>query len=131
MFDSKKIFARHGNRTRKALARVDVCLGAMADVHAGTTAPTLVATGRVDLIAAGMRATLALCAGGMTILPPTERGKNRTRWWYEFKERPHSFSLTQSLRPKGVQIFCPFQINFHYLFPTGFLYPELITSVDF
>ena len=33
MFDSKKIFPRCGNWTRKALACVDVCLGAIADVH--------------------------------------------------------------------------------------------------
>ena len=32
----------------------------------------------------------SLC-GGMTILPPcfapTKRGKNSTKWWFEFKER--------------------------------------------
>ena len=26
-------------------------------------------------------------ADGMTILPPIKRGKNLTRWWFEFKER--------------------------------------------
>ena len=37
------------------------------------------ATRRVDLMAAAMRAPLALCVDGMTILPPTKRGKNFTR----------------------------------------------------
>ena len=36
------------------------------------------ATMRVDLMATCMRALLALCAGGMTILPP-KCGKNLTR----------------------------------------------------
>ena len=46
------------------------------------------ATRRVDLMAASMRAPLALCTDGMTILPPpTKRGKKSTRWWFEFKER--------------------------------------------
>ena len=33
------------------------------------------ATRRVDLMAASMRAPLALCTDGMTILHPTKRGK--------------------------------------------------------
>ena len=45
------------------------------------------ATRRVNLMAASMRAPLALCTDGMTILPPTKRGKKSTRWWFEFKAR--------------------------------------------
>ena len=79
-----------------------------ADMASGRLA---FATRRVDLMAASMRATLALCADGMTILPPTKRGKNLTRWWFEFKERlafnvastlsplPPSHSTTQSTQP--------------------------------
>jgi hypothetical protein len=53
------------------------------------------ATRRVDLMAAGMRAPLALCADGMTILPPHEVWeKNLTRWWFEFKERLHVLGLS-------------------------------------
>ena len=47
-----------------------------ADMPSGRLA---FATRRVDLMAASMRAPLALCADGMTILPPTKRGKNLTR----------------------------------------------------
>ena len=35
------------------------------------------ATRRVDLMAASMRAPLALCTDGMTILPPQSVGKSR------------------------------------------------------
>ena len=55
-----------------------------ADMPSGRLA---FATRRADLMAAGMRAPLALCADSMTILPPTKRGKNLTSWWFEFKER--------------------------------------------
>ena len=41
----------------------------------------VLATRHVDLKAASTRAPLALCADDMTI---TKRGKNRTRWWFEF-----------------------------------------------
>ena len=39
------------------------------------------ATRRVDLMAACMRTLLALCGRH----DPTKRGKNLTRWWFEFK----------------------------------------------
>ena len=48
------------------------------------------ATRRVDLMAACTRASLALCADGMTILPPTKRGKKQDQMvvgWFEFRER--------------------------------------------
>ena len=50
------------------------------------------ATRHVNLMAS-MRAPLALCTDGMTILPPTKRGKKSTRWWFEFKERLNYFHL--------------------------------------
>ena len=45
---------------------------------AGTSGRLAFATRLVDLMAAGMRITFALCVGGhkwLTILPPTKRGK--------------------------------------------------------
>jgi hypothetical protein len=40
------------------------------------------------VMAARMRAPLALCACGWPFSPPQSVGKNWTRWWFEFKERP-------------------------------------------
>ena len=55
----------------------------------------VLATRHVDLKAASTRAPLALCADDMTI---TKRGKNRTRWWFEFnlnlKERLDCWTIS-------------------------------------
>ena len=55
----------------------------------------------------------SLC-GWLTILPPTKRGKNLTRWWFEFKERLAVYNsiilmaVIAVLFVLQVSKFCPF-----------------------
>ena len=52
------------------------------------------ATRRVDLMEAGMRATLALYAGGWPLSLPNKAWEKSTRWWFEFKERLSTKTLS-------------------------------------